>query len=44
MAPWIIGGIGYRIIGGFAAAALARSYSSAIGSPVAKSVPPNNTR
>ena len=44
VAPWIIGGIGYRIIGGFAAAALARSYSSLIGSPVAKSVPPNNTR
>ena len=38
MAPWIIGGIAYRIIGGFAAAALARSCSSLIGSPVAKSV------
>ena len=44
VAPWIIGGIGSRIIGGLAAACLARSYSSAIGSPVAKSVPPNNTR
>ena len=32
------------IIGGFAAACLDRSYSSAIGSPVAKSVPPNRTR
>ena len=44
VAPWIIGGIGYRTIGAFAAACLARSYSSAIGSPVAKSVPPNSTR
>ncbi|CPA64184.1 Uncharacterised protein [Mycobacterium tuberculosis] len=36
VAPWIIGG--------FAAAALARSYSSLTNSPVAKSVPPNSTR
>jgi hypothetical protein len=44
VAPWIIGGIGSRTIGGFAAACFDRSYSSAIGSPVAKSVPPNRTR
>ena len=36
--------MGSRIIGGFTTACLDRSYSSAIGSPVAKSVPPNNTR
>ena len=44
VAPWIIGGIGSRIIGGFSTAALDKSYSSAMGSPVAKSVPQNRTR
>ena len=44
VAPWIIGGIGWRTIGGFCAAAFARSYSSSMNSPVAKSVPTNSTR
>ena len=44
VAPWIIGGIGKRIIGGPAVAWRAWSYSSLTNSPVPKSVPPSSTR
>ena len=44
VAPWIIGGIANRTIGGAATAWRACSYSSATNSPVAKSVPPRSTR